>query len=260
MPTVQENLNCWQNPEAWSQGGDEWSQAWGGPGPQWYGSIYPRISPFIPVRTILEIAPGYGRWTEFLKEQCQRLLLVDLSALCLERCKERFSSWSHLEYYLNDGTSLAMIPDETVDFVFSFDSLVHAEAEVIRAYLQELSRKLAPDGVGFIHHSNLGEYFLLARASARLPARLKSPLIRLNILSSDHWRARTMTAKLFDNFCQEAGLRCISQELVNWGGKWLIDCFSTFARKDSKWSGPRRVVRNPDFMREAARIFRSSQA
>ena len=28
-----------------------------------------------------------------------------------------------------------MIPDASIDFVFSFDSLVHAEADVIQAYL-----------------------------------------------------------------------------------------------------------------------------
>ncbi|MEK6280890.1 MAG: hypothetical protein AABN95_11100 [Acidobacteriota bacterium] len=28
----------------------------------------PRIHPFIPVGTILEIAPGYGRWTHYLKD------------------------------------------------------------------------------------------------------------------------------------------------------------------------------------------------
>src|SRR5579859_8081721 len=41
---------------------------------------------------------------------------------------------------MNDGTSLAMIEDGTVDLVFSFDSLVHVEADVMDAYLDEIAR------------------------------------------------------------------------------------------------------------------------
>jgi hypothetical protein len=51
-----------------------------------------------------------------------------------------------------------MVPDDSIDFVFSFDSLVHAEADVMQAYLNQLVRKLKLNGVGFIHHSNIGEY------------------------------------------------------------------------------------------------------
>ena len=51
-----------------------------------------------------------------------------------------------------------MVADRSVDFAFSFDSLVHADAEVLDAYAAELARTLAPDGVAFIHHSNLGAY------------------------------------------------------------------------------------------------------
>jgi hypothetical protein len=49
-----------------------------------------------------------------------------------------------------------MIPDESVDFTFSFDSLVHVEADVLEVYLQQLASAMTKDGVGFIHESNLG--------------------------------------------------------------------------------------------------------
>jgi cyclopropane fatty-acyl-phospholipid synthase-like methyltransferase len=39
------------------------------------------------------------------------------------------------------------------DFVFSFDSLVHVESDVIENYLTQLAKKLKPNGIGFIHHS-----------------------------------------------------------------------------------------------------------
>ena len=93
--------------------------------------------------------------------------MVDLTERCIEACKERFSADSHITYYVNDGKSLAMIPDDSVDFVFSFDALVHVEADVIKAYLSQLALQLKPDGVGFIHHSNIGAY--VNRSTGKLP-------------------------------------------------------------------------------------------
>ena len=45
-----------------------------------------------------------------------------------------------------------------------------------------------------------------------------------------------------------------SQELVNWKTRRLIDCLSVVARPGSAHDRPTEVVRNPDFMREAARL------
>ena len=35
---------------------------------QWYGSLLPRIHRFLPTGQVLEIACGYGRWTQYLKD------------------------------------------------------------------------------------------------------------------------------------------------------------------------------------------------
>ncbi len=75
----------------------------------------------------------------------------------MSRAKKRFISNDNIEYHINDGKSLEQIQDESIDFAFSFDSLVHAESDVIQAYLEQLGKKLKPDGVGFIHHSNIGD-------------------------------------------------------------------------------------------------------
>ena len=60
----------------------------------------------------------------------------------------------------------------------------------------------------------------------------------------------------------------MNQELVNWGitpdladarrnldiTKELTDCLSVLARPGSRFSRPNRVVRNPEFMQDAARV------
>ena len=113
----------------WIAAGEEWSEPWGGSAPQWFGSILPRIQACLPANTILEIASGFGRWSYYLKKHCCHLHLVDPAADCIEACQRRFASDAHLSYHINDGRSLKMISNGSIDFAFSFDSLVHADAE-----------------------------------------------------------------------------------------------------------------------------------
>jgi hypothetical protein len=44
--------------------------------------------------------------------------------------------------------------------------------------------------------------------------------------------------------------------LINWRGRRLIDCLSLFERSGSAGNTSTKIVRNPGFMREAARIRR----
>jgi SAM-dependent methyltransferase len=260
---VDENLTQWSEDWDWSDAGEGWSSWWGGTPALWFGALLPRIHAFVPTGTILEIAPGYGRWTHYLKDLCERLVVVDLTERCIEYCRERFREASHLEYHVNDGRSLAMIEDESVDFVFSFDSLVHVDEDVLASYLNQLATKLKPNGVGFFHHSNLGSYRTAVRmtiATARhlIPRRFVKPLVEKGILVNvGAWRAEHMTAKRFVELCDAAGLACIGQELISWEhGSYKIDTLSVFTRRESVWERPLRVVGNAAFAREAARMAR----
>ena len=76
---------------------------------QWHGTIFPRIKPHVPTSRILEIACGYGRWTQYLKDLCKHLIVIDLSAECVQACRQRFYESLHIEYHENDGKSLDMI-------------------------------------------------------------------------------------------------------------------------------------------------------
>jgi SAM-dependent methyltransferase len=241
----------------WKEAGEEWSEPWGSSAAQWTSAIFPRIRDCLPAGTILEIAPGFGRWTHYLKDYCQELWAVDKSNECIEACQQRFASDSHVRCVLNDGRSLSMIPDSSVDFVFSFDSFVHPNREIVEAYLRQLRTKLKIDAKGFIHHSNFGEYVNSPRE--RLPEFLAKPLIKVGILDWAHHRNPEMTADLFRGLCQQNGLHCISQELVNWRGRRLIDCMSLFIRSDSAPQNSTKMIRNPNFMREAAQIRWQSQ-
>lgn len=244
MATITENIATWTNYE-WPRQGDEWSDAWGGSEMLWWGSLFPRVAAFLPAETILEIAPGFGRCTAYLKNFCRHLVVVDLTERCIETCRQRFAASSHITYHVNDGKSLAMVPERSVDFVFSYDSLVHVEADALQSYLHDLARVLKPDGAGFFHHSNLAAFF--DPQTGALP------------FENIHWRASTMSASLFERFCEEAGLQCIGQEIINWGGAETIDSFSLFTPRGSCLARPNIIFENPHFMDEAARLSALAQ-
>jgi ubiquinone/menaquinone biosynthesis C-methylase UbiE len=264
MPTIEENRSLFEETYDWPQAGEEWSMDWGGAHMQWYGCILPRISAFVPVNTILEVAPGHGRWTAFLKNLCERLIVVDISETCIKKCRERFADCPHISYFVNDGRSLEMVADNSVDFVFSFDSLVHAEDVVLKAYAGEFAKKLRPNGAAFVHHSNLGEYIRRIEVQSQLSKfpKLYGLLERMGVVDNlaTQWRARSMTAKKMEMFAQEYNLQCVSQEAITWETRFvLVDCLSTIVPRGSKWSRRNRVFNNTGFMLEAKRLSNLSR-
>jgi len=236
MADIRQNLEWWKGYD-WTSQGESWSAAWGGSDAQFFASILPRIRMYIPSKNILEIAPGFGRWTQYLINFSDEYTGIDLNEECVTHCKNRFSnSGSDVNFYVNDGKSLANIKDDSVDFVFSFDSLVHANAEVLEAYLEQLKNKFTTEGVGFFHHSNLGSF----------PERGDS--------TSNHYRDEVVTSDLFKTICERHGLVCISQEVINWGGDKLIDCLSVFTMPSSSYKKDYAYIENNKFMEEASYI------
>jgi ubiquinone/menaquinone biosynthesis C-methylase UbiE len=266
VPSIEENLDRWNEEYDWRLAGEAWSKAWGGAAAQWYGCIYPRIQHFLPASSILEIAPGFGRWTEFLLDHCDTLVGVDVTPKCIEACRERFADRPGARFEVNDGVSLPMVADASIDFAFSFDSLVHVELEVLSGYLDELARVLTSEGVSFLHHSNYGTYQRSARALAplqssldRLPVPARAALLRTGTYRGAHWRAPSVTAARVAEACERKGLHCMGQELINWeGGIQLLDCLSVITRAGSHWDRSNTVVKNRLFRLEARAIRRSS--
>jgi SAM-dependent methyltransferase len=207
MATLVENKNTWNSLYDWSSAGDEWSVPWGTAHAQWAGCLYPRIFPFLK-GCILEIAPGYGRWTQFLREHCTSLIGVDLAARCVNECRSKFKSDPRLHFEVGDGRTLPMVIDTSVDFAFSFDSLVHAEADVLESYTSELARVLKPNAIAFLHHSNLA-----GRRS--IWDKLKRRWAGVHI-DFTPWRASSMSARAMREFAERVGMSCVQQELIPW--------------------------------------------
>lgn len=104
---------------------------------------------------VLELGPGHGRNTEKLLPHCGEIHLVDVNASCIDECRERFSGYQGacgLQYHTNDGRSLPEIPSDYVTVIYSWDSMMHFDRRVVRDYVREFARVLAPGGTGFVHH------------------------------------------------------------------------------------------------------------
>ena len=202
-------------------------------------TILPRIAQCMPAKNIVEIAPGWGRWSRFLLENSQNYLGFDISEKAINECKKRFCFNKNAKFILSDGKTLLEANDKSVDFVFSMDSLVHAEVDVIEAYIKEFSRVLSLYGTGFIHHPNMGEHMLKS-------------------ISNPHQRAYSVSAEIFRNLCEKYDLKVIVSEKINWGHSEMNDCFSLFARKERVAQKETVIIENKTFQFEienASRIF-----
>jgi SAM-dependent methyltransferase len=250
MPSIEENKKYWDGGYAWPRGGDEWSSDWRTVSMQWFGTILPRIHRFVPAECIVEIGCGYGRWTQYLKNYCQRLIAIDLSESCVEACRDRFRGTPHVVCHCNDGQALDIAADHSVDFVFSFDALPLADKRVMESYISQLPRILKNNGAAFLHHSNLGDYPIYARTHA-MPS-LEKWLSRVGVLEKDlYWRDTSVSAKLVEQLARRYDLCCIAQETIRWGTKRILaDGFSTIVRKTSPYNRKHRVMENVAFMRE----------
>lgn len=159
MPSVEWNQRAWNEKHEWASGGDEWSGMAAHSGvayDDWKRSLVETfIDPHIGAGCdALEIAPGHGRWTASLAGRVASLTLVDLNPGCIEACRTRFASSSNVRYVVNDGATLPGVANESIDFVWSFDSFVHMELDVVDSYLAEISRVLRPGGVATLHHAD----------------------------------------------------------------------------------------------------------
>jgi SAM-dependent methyltransferase len=260
MPDLREIRATWDAASGWTAAGDEWSGAWGGTESQWHGTLLPRIHAWVPTQRVLELGPGQGRWSQFLKDLTDELVLVDVAEHAIEACRRRFAGSEGVDYHVGDGRTLPMLTDRSVDLAFSFDSLVHAEADVLASYARELVRVLKPDGIGFLHHSNMAEHRRAAAVARRFPDPLRRRLtVRGLLINLYGWRAESASAAQFASDCEAAGLACIGQELIPWQhGRWLTDVISVVTPRGSRHERPLRRVENHGFMDEARALARTA--
>jgi ubiquinone/menaquinone biosynthesis C-methylase UbiE len=181
---------------------------------QWDNIIWPIIKN-CDFDTVLELAPGAGRNTERLTEVARVIHAVDLNEYALKRLRERFQSFEtkcQLHFHRNEGSDLGMIENSTITLIYCWDAAVHFDKSIIKDYVREFARVLSVNGMGFVHHSNLGD------------------MANVDIRTNPHFRSN-MSKELFAEYCNRNGLEIIEQKDLPWTGKEsVVDCISVFRR------------------------------
>jgi SAM-dependent methyltransferase len=100
-------------------------------------------------KTLLEIGAGTGRMTHRFGELYGCVIALDVSDKMLELGRSNLAGVGNVEWVLGSGADLDVVPDRSVDEVFSYITLQHvpSSAAVLR-YLEEASRVLRPGGQG----------------------------------------------------------------------------------------------------------------
>jgi hypothetical protein len=177
---------------------------------QWNEHIYPNIKDF-DLSICLELAPGHGRNTNKLRHYAKEIHLVDVNKSCIDACRQRFGEKDKncsFFYYVNDGHTLKEVSDNSIQFIYSWDAVVHFDKLVVKDYVNEFFRIMGPSSYGFIHHSNYGN---IAPGN--------------QWMENPGWRSN-MTAELFVEYCNQVGLHILKQQIINND----LDCISIFSK------------------------------
>jgi ubiquinone/menaquinone biosynthesis C-methylase UbiE len=171
---------------------------------RWISGFWDPGTPFrtmfdkLEVETVAELACGRGRHAAQIVERVGHLYLVDVGRANIDACRRRFEGRSNVEYLVTSGDSLAGIDDGALTAVFSYDAMVHFEADTVVSYLTEISRVLKSGGRALLHYSNLGAFPTLEYGQC--------PHMR-NFFSE----------AMLAHFAHRRGLRRIESRLIDWG-------------------------------------------
>jgi SAM-dependent methyltransferase len=105
-----------------------------------------------PAQTCIEIGPGGGRWTRYLRG-FRTLYAVDYHQELLDELAKNFAQ-PNIVAIKNAGTDFPGIADQSIDFVFSFGVFVHLDLPIVVAYLAEIARVLKPGGRAVIQYAD----------------------------------------------------------------------------------------------------------
>ncbi|HEY4280463.1 MAG TPA: class I SAM-dependent methyltransferase [Conexibacter sp.] len=104
---------------------------------------------------VLEIGCGGGKFSAHLRPRTRHLICADISADMLARTRRHVGEGPDVEYVQLSGRDFAGVPDASVDFIYSYDVLLHLQPQNVFSYLRDARRVLRPGGVFMVHAINL---------------------------------------------------------------------------------------------------------
>jgi ubiquinone/menaquinone biosynthesis C-methylase UbiE len=172
-------------------------------------------------KTALEIGCGIGRIAHWMSQDFGQYIGVDVSPEMVERAKAY--GFPRTRFEVVSGGDLAGIPDNSVDFVFSFAVFQHVPDEAaIFNYFAETARVLRPGGIFRLHMKGLRPWALgrlqietgFSNNRRLVEAGFKKvPMMRVRYL--DTWQGRSIPPGKAVAKCRSLGLEVLDVE-----GEW----------------------------------------
>jgi len=119
------------------------------------------LAPYVNGATVLEIGPGRGGWTKkILAGEPAKVYCLDVVSA------EHNCFWEYVglqaaervEYHTVTDFSCSALPDNSINYVFSFGVFCHISYSGISEYLKNLRPKLAPGANCFIMFADADKY------------------------------------------------------------------------------------------------------
>jgi len=108
------------------------------------------LIPFVKNDTvILELGSLGGKWTQFLIK-AKEVICVDINENGFDYIKNKLP-FENISFYLSKGNELKGIESQSIDMIFSIDTLVRVNKKFINDYFSEFARVLKPNGKLLIH-------------------------------------------------------------------------------------------------------------
>ena len=95
---------------------------------------------------VLDLGCGVGRMTAPLAQHFEHVVGVDVSDTMIQDAKRLHADVGNLRFFVNDGSSLSDLADESFDLVLSYSVLPHLPLSVCESYFKEVNRVLKPGG------------------------------------------------------------------------------------------------------------------
>ena len=98
--------------------------------------------------SMLEVGCGAGRMTGSFARRFVTVNALDISTTMQDFAKENLAEFRNIHWIIGDGTTFSAVPNDSVDFVFSYLVLQHLPTEdLVLAYIREMVRVLKPNGI-----------------------------------------------------------------------------------------------------------------
>ena len=131
--------------------GDEWA-----PAGDLEEVLREYLYPYVSNETVAaEIGVGGGRVAALVAPRVRLLHCIDVSPEMIVHAREKLEGRDNVDFLVVDEPRLPQEWSAQIDFVYSFDVLVHLDLKTIWRYLLECTRVLRPGGFALIHTTNL---------------------------------------------------------------------------------------------------------